>query len=117
MFLAKDVAWCKFGLRWWILLSNVSGWPRVGHLCLIGYIGYGIFGRRTSERMRAIQSGGSAGCFTPCLTSCFTSRMSQLLPCFVCCGVLALVGAFFVLVLFPRGVVVDFFFVSVLAGT
>ena len=80
-------AWCKLWLRWWILLSNVSGWPRVGHLCLIGYIGYGIFGRRTSERMRAIQSSGSAGCFTSCLTSCFTSRLSQLLPCFACCVV------------------------------
>ena len=96
----------------------MCGWPRVGHLCLIGYIGYGIFGRRTSERMTAIQSSGSAGCFTPCLTSCFTSRLSQLLPCFVCCVVFALVGAFvFVLVLFPRGVVVDFFFDLVLAGT
>ena len=39
-----------------MLLSNVSGWPRVSHLCLIGYIGYGIFGRRTSERMRAIRA-------------------------------------------------------------
>ena len=94
----------------------VSGWPRAGHLCLIGYIGYGIFGRRTSERIRAIQSSGSAGCFTSCLTSCFTSR-----SCSPVLGVVlffALVGAcVFVLVLFPRGVVDDFFFDLVLAGT
>ena len=94
MLLGKECRVVQFGLRWWILLSNVSGWPRVGHLCLIDYIGYEIFGRRTSERMRAIQSSGSAGCFMPCLTSCFTSRLSQLLPCFVCCIVFALVGAF-----------------------
>ena len=33
----------------WFLLSNVSDWPRLGHFCLIGYAGYDIFGRRTSE--------------------------------------------------------------------
>ena len=31
-------------------------WQKVGHLCLLGYFGYGIFGRRTSERMRACPS-------------------------------------------------------------
>ena len=69
--------------------------------------------------MRAIQSSGSAGCFTSCLTSRFTPRLSHLLPCLVCCVVfVALVGArVFVLVSFPRGVVDDFFFDLVLAGT
>ena len=48
----------------------------------------------------------------------FTSRLSHLLPCLVCCVVFAFVGAcVFVLVLFPRGVVDDFFFDLVLAGT
>ena len=34
-------------------------WLKVGHLCLIGYCGYDIFGRRTSVRKRACRSSMS----------------------------------------------------------
>ena len=111
LFLSNDFAWCKFWLRWWILLSNVNGWPRVGHLCLIGYIGYGISGE------------GHLSVWEQTVSRRVSRHVSRHVchSCFPVLGVMlffALVGAcVFVLVLFPRRVVDDFFFDLVLAGT
>ena len=56
--------------------------------CGLIIFGYGIFGRSTSERMRAIGSSELAGCLTSFLTTRFTSRLPQPLPCFLCLCVL-----------------------------
>ena len=108
MLLGKECRVVQFGLRWWMLLSNVNGWPRVGHLCLIGYIGYGIFGRRTSERMRAIRAmdrqAVSRRVSRHVSRHVCRSRSPVCVLCCVCFG-----WGCFVLVLFLRGVVVDFF--------
>ena len=74
-----------------MLLSNVSSWPRVGHLCLIGHIGLVFLERRTSERMRAIRVVDRQAVFTPCPHVMFYVTFVAAAPLF--CVLCALVGA------------------------
>ena len=85
----------------WLVESWALAW--------IDYIGNGIFGRSTSERMRAIWGSELAGCLTSFLTTRFTSRLPQPLPGFVCCVCCFGWGLFWFFVLLLRGVVVGFF--------
>ena len=50
----KHCATAKMLHKW-----DVAVWLKVGHLCLIGYCGYGVFGRRTPKSMRACRSSMS----------------------------------------------------------